>query len=134
MATYIDSLQQLKDTAKNQAAIGKIFGAYNLIDTIRDIAVKHDLNLGQMGVIYDLTNQLLTGAMQAKEFAGKLTKISKDEDWVYFEDGKKVDAIVTDLNEKIFEPIRKAMMSSPAEIIQKSEMIPRARLMFMVEA
>ncbi len=82
---------------------------------IGDFGEKYNLNLEQIGVIYDLVNQILTGEMNAGGFTEKLKKTVKEEDWDL--GNEKIDSIVRDLNEKIFVPIREAMQKTSPKTV-----------------
>ncbi|MDD5068150.1 MAG: hypothetical protein PHS53_01570 [Candidatus Pacebacteria bacterium] len=109
MIIYLDhQIDALAEITKDNTVTKVAFKDTDWVSVIREIGVKNDLNLSQLGVIYDLINQIILGQLNAGDFTGKLKKIAKDEDWDELDDGK-ISSVVSALNEKIFLPIRDAM-------------------------
>ncbi len=130
--TYQNQLKSLVQTSKTNDVAKTAFKDADWLSLIREIGVKNNLNLVQLGVLYDLTNQIILGQLGADGFKERLVKIWKEEDWNDYDD-KTIDGIIKDLNNAIFLPLREVMKKSSDQPEPSDENLDREDVLAGIE-
>ncbi|KKW39666.1 MAG: hypothetical protein UY89_C0017G0001, partial [Parcubacteria group bacterium GW2011_GWA1_54_9] len=98
-------LLQISDTAP--ASIRDALSSENTITTITNLGVNLKLHVDQLGLVAELNVQMLLGLVNPQEFLQELIAAG-----VPNADARE---IMTEINQKIFVPLREEMRKGPAQ-------------------
>lgn len=103
MATYKEQLKNISSALSQNPAVQAALANIDVGVVITQIGDKYDLTLEEIGHLYDVVGQVLTGEIKAAAFTENIKNKIDSFNW------KHLDDLVNDLNREIFVKVREAM-------------------------